>query len=315
MCPPPLLAGAALVASIAGTGLSAYGQYQSAKSQKYALQQQADTARMNAAIAGVNATNIEAIGALNSRNILEIGELNAGLTERIGDLNAGMTEQMASLGDKIADGNYQLMLSGVDTNLKIAEFNAQSVLEAGQDNEQRVMLESAALKSTQRAQLAASGVALDSDSSLRILTTTDYLGEVDANTLHTNAVREALGIRLQARAEADAAKAGALAYKAQALGASLSARAEAFNTRVSSTVGALNVRTAATFEALNTRINTDSAALDARIRGAGFNADASAASIARTGIMPGVQAGATLLQGAGQVAGSWYSYKKAGVFG
>lgn len=316
MCVPmAVAAGASLVAGAVGTGLNAYGQYQSAKGQKYALQTQADTSRANAAISAINATNIEAIGALNANNVLTISELNAGLTERIGDLNASLTTEMADLGDKIADGNYNLMLGGIDTNLAIAEFNAQSTLEAGKGQEQRLMLENAALKSTQTAQLAANGVALDSDSSLRILTTTDYLGEVDVNTMHTNAVREAMGIRLSARAEADAAKAAALGYKAQALGASLSARADAFNTRVGATVNALNVRTAASFEALNIRTQTAEDALNTRIQGAGFEGQARSALAARAGINPGLAAGTTLLAGAGQVAGQWYGYKKAGVFG
>lgn len=316
MCLPVAAVGiASLVASGVGAGVSAYGQYQSAKGQKYALQAQADTARANAQIAAINGTTAQALGNLNANNVLEISELNASLAERIGDLNASMTLEMADLGDKIADGNYQLMLGTAEANARIGEENAQQSLIAGQAVEKRAMLETAGLKSTQIAQLAANGVALDSDSSLRILTTTDYLGEVDVDTIHTNAVREAMGYRTAARAELDAAKAGALSYKAQALGASLSARGDAFNTRIGSKMSALNARTAASFEALAFRTGGASDALNSQIQAAGFEGQARQASAARSAINPALIAGTSLLSSAGQVANQWYSYKKAGVFG
>lgn len=315
MCDPVSLTVASMVATGVGAGVNAYGQYQSGKASKYALQAQADTARMNAQISGINAQTTEVIGALNQRSVLEISELNAGLTERIGDINSSLTLELADLGDKVADGNYQLMLGTADANARIAEQNAQDVLIQGQGAEKSIRMESAQLKSTQIAQLAANGVALDSDSSLRILTSTDYLGEVDANTTHTNAVRQAMGYRAQAAAQLDSAKATALGYKASALGASISARADAFNTRLTSRVAALGARTAASFEALNIGINTRTDAMNQRIQGAGFTAQASQASIARAGIMPGLTAASTLLAGAGQVAGQWYGFNKAGAFG
>lgn len=45
--------------------------------------------------------------------------------------------------------------------------------------------------------MAANGIALDSDTAINVLTTTDVIGEVDANTLNANAARAAWGYRLQ----------------------------------------------------------------------------------------------------------------------
>ncbi|MCH2240979.1 MAG: hypothetical protein MK041_03380 [Aquabacterium sp.] len=85
-----------------------------------------------------------------------------------------------------------------DINARLAESTAQSVLYAGQRETQRVRLNTAQLKSRQRVALAASGVALNEGSAAEMLTTTDAMGEVDANTVEANAVRAAWGHRTQA---------------------------------------------------------------------------------------------------------------------
>jgi len=60
------------------------------------------------------------------------------------------------------------------------------------------MLQTAQTKSSQRAALAANGVALDSDSAVNLLTSTDYIGGVDKQTVETNAIKSAWGIRTDA---------------------------------------------------------------------------------------------------------------------
>lgn len=84
-----------------------------------------------------------------------------------------------------------------DINARIAERSAQSEILQGQREEQRSRLATTQLKSTQRASLAANGVDLGSDSAAAILTTTDIMGEVDANTIAANAARSAWGYRAQ----------------------------------------------------------------------------------------------------------------------
>lgn len=85
-----------------------------------------------------------------------------------------------------------------DTNARLAELGAQSVLLQGQSQEQQSMISTANLKSKQRVALAANGVDLGVGSAARQLTSTDVLGAVDANTIHANAIRSAFGYRTQA---------------------------------------------------------------------------------------------------------------------
>lgn len=85
-----------------------------------------------------------------------------------------------------------------DINARLAESSAQTILFQGQREEQRSRLQTAQMKSAQRVALAANGVDLTEGSAAEILTSTDLLGEVDANTINANAVRAAWGQRTQA---------------------------------------------------------------------------------------------------------------------
>lgn len=84
-----------------------------------------------------------------------------------------------------------------DTNARIAELGAQSELVRGQREEQGTRLKTAHLKSAQRVALAANGIDLGEGSATDILTSTDVMGEIDANTIAANAVRQAWGYRTQ----------------------------------------------------------------------------------------------------------------------
>lgn len=92
--------------------------------------------------------------------------------------------------------NFQANLD--DLNAHQSELSAQSALAQGQMQEQSSDLRTANLKSTQRAGLAASGVDLGVGSAANILTSTDVMGQIDANTIAANAVRSAWGYRTQA---------------------------------------------------------------------------------------------------------------------
>jgi hypothetical protein len=83
-------------------------------------------------------------------------------------------------------------------NARLAESAAQGTLFSGQRQEQAKRLETAAFKSRQRVGFAANGVDLSSDSVVRVLTSTDLIGEVDANTIAANAIRAAWGYRTEA---------------------------------------------------------------------------------------------------------------------
>jgi len=97
--------------------------------------------------------------------------------------------------------NYQASVSA--NNAQIAEWQAENAEQQGVDAEAKSRLQTAQLKGTQRATLAANGVALGEGSALDILTGTDYLGEQDALTIRDNAARQAWGYRTQGQSYAD----------------------------------------------------------------------------------------------------------------
>lgn len=130
-----------------------------------------------------------------------------------------------------------------DINARLSDAAAQSARESGSRQVQASRLATARLKSSQRASLAANGVDLSVGSAAEQLTSTDVLGEMDANTLEANALRSAWGYRMQG----------------------------------------VNYRN------------------DALMRRAGADA-----------ISPWLAAGSSLLTSAGNVAASWYNYKKGG---
>ena len=85
-----------------------------------------------------------------------------------------------------------------DINARITDLTAQSAIQQGQQQQQASRLQTAKVKSSQRAALAANGIDLGSDTATNILTTTDVMGEIDANTIAANAARTAFGYQTQA---------------------------------------------------------------------------------------------------------------------
>lgn len=85
-----------------------------------------------------------------------------------------------------------------DINAKIAEQGAETATIAGQKQESAIRSRTAQIKSSQRAGLAASGVDLGTGSAANVLTTTDVMGEMDANTAAINTLMSAWGYRTQA---------------------------------------------------------------------------------------------------------------------
>jgi len=128
--------------------------------------------------------------------------------------------------------------SALELQADLAEVSAKSTMLAGEREQQRSRLNTAQVKGAQRAAMAANGVDLSSGTANRVLTSTDLVGEVDAQTIAANALRTAWGYRTQ---------------------------------------------------------------------GAQSRATAGA-------ISPGMSALTTLMGGASQVAGSWYTMNKAGAF-
>jgi hypothetical protein len=169
----------------------------------------------------------------NSRYQSQIADLNAGHQTRMSSLDFGHRTTMAGLdfGHRTTmaglDFGHRTTMAGVrrqsagiqsraiemqgksqkleldlkatvsDINARLAETAAQTTLLTGQRQEQGQRLKTAQLKSTQRNRMAARGIDLRSDTALNILTTTDVMGEIDAQTIEANAVRAAWGYRTE----------------------------------------------------------------------------------------------------------------------
>lgn len=86
-----------------------------------------------------------------------------------------------------------------EINAKIIDSNARNTIRVGTIEESRVKLATAQAKSAQRTQITSSGVDIEgSNTALARLTGTDVIGEVDAQTVRSNALRAAWGQRMQA---------------------------------------------------------------------------------------------------------------------
>lgn len=329
MClPAAAMAAAALATSAVGTAVSTYGAVQGANAQKIGLYAQADAARTSAALADINANSITATTAINANIALAMGEENARMVEGISSINLGIMAGLAELNNTMAEGDYQFVIGQgeldaavAEGNAKIAEAQAQDVIRAGQREEQAILFRGAQVKSSQRAALAANGVALDSDGSLRILTSTDVMTDIDAATSHANALRTAFGYRAEAaqyQSDADMARVNArvegFKVRAEAAGAKINSDISMLNTKLTAEGQALAYRTGSKIDALNIVQQGQSAAFNAKMAALGYSNSASAASIAGSSISPFMAGATSFLSGASQVAGQWYSFSKAGAF-
>ena len=84
-----------------------------------------------------------------------------------------------------------------ELNAQQAEKSAQSNLQSGERQQQAILLRGAQVKSAQTASMAANGVDLSSPSAINVLSSTDVMKTIDANTANANAVRSAWGYRVQ----------------------------------------------------------------------------------------------------------------------
>lgn len=117
---------------------------------------------------------------------LAMGAASAGM-QTVGSYYSSLSEKR----------NLKLQAALAETNAKIADSNARNALYAGEKQEQQSRLESAQLKSRQRVGYASGGVDLSSDTAVATLTSTDVLGEIDANQIKANALRGAWGHRME----------------------------------------------------------------------------------------------------------------------
>lgn len=92
--------------------------------------------------------------------------------------------------------DYQAQVD--QNNAGLAGMQARDAIQRGEINASNQRIRTAQLIGTQRAAMAANGVALDEGSPLRVLDDTAFMGEKDALTILDNSNREAWAIRNQA---------------------------------------------------------------------------------------------------------------------
>lgn len=345
MCLPliPALAVAAVGLGVVQTGMGMAAASKNAKSQRAQLAAQAETARQNSELAKLNAAAATEAATTNSANLLKLTEINATSRQAITDINVALADSISNFNLEVADGNAKILLGQGELVAGIAERNAgisrrsaaqeeenaQQSLEVGKKEEQGSRLNYARLKSTQRATLAANGVALDEGSALRIQTDTDYFSDVDADMIHANAVRGAMGYRQKAdnfmvQAQSDEisadvarlnARTEAAAMKAQAFGAKMAADRDVLNMKLSTSFEILQARSNAAIESANLLNQGRIEATNYEMQAAGFSNQAQSALSQRKGISPFFDAASAGIAGAASVASKWYGYQKAGVFG
>lgn len=127
-----------------------------------------------------------AVGSLASASLL--GQIGGAASSGIGSYFGAATQKITLQGQAAI----------ADSNARMAELAAQSVLLQGQRQAGAVTLRAGQLKSSQRAAMAANGVDLGVGSAAELQASTDVMKEIDKDTVEANAVLNAWGYRTQA---------------------------------------------------------------------------------------------------------------------
>lgn len=100
-------------------------------------------------------------------------------------------------GAKAQKAQLQAQATINELNAKLAEQSAQYEFQRAEKKEQASRLQTAMTKSSQRVAMAANGMDLGSASAVELLTSTDVLGEMDAQQIQKDAIYSAWGYRTQ----------------------------------------------------------------------------------------------------------------------
>jgi hypothetical protein len=233
-----------------------------------------------------------------------------------------------------------------------AELQAGDALDAGNQAETQSRQAYAALKSRQRAALAANGVALDEGSALRIQSDTDYMSDVDASTIRANAIKTALGYRVNAINERSAATFSSLDGQAAALqkhGEAVAARIQGAagimqqyanktigtaqyringatqtaqvqvngalkdaDTRLTTSTQIAQIQLTSSIDARNQIIQSESDATNYRQQAEGYTGQSVQSKMTANSISPFMVARPPLINGVSKIASQWYGIRPGG---
>lgn len=112
-----------------------------------------------------------------------------------GGISSGFGTYFAA---KSAKSNLRFQADMAALNARLAEKNAQAILQAGEQAIGTVTMRAGKVKSSQRAGQGARGIAIGEGSAAEEIATTDLMKETDAYTINANAVRQAASARMQA---------------------------------------------------------------------------------------------------------------------
>ena len=124
-------------------------------------------------------------GALN-QDFAGIGYGFSAITAALGAFSTSSAQKQAY--------QYQAQVSKI--NQQISQWDATAALNRGQTLEGDSRLATAQVYSSQRASMAANGVDVTEGSAVDVLATTKFIGNVDAATIHDNALQEAWGYQV-----------------------------------------------------------------------------------------------------------------------
>lgn len=83
-------------------------------------------------------------------------------------------------------------------NAQMMEFNAQQRLRSAEKDQVRLTMQAGQVKGSQKAAIAANGLATNEGSAVEVLSSTDIIKEIDSNQVKENAQRDYWGMRMQA---------------------------------------------------------------------------------------------------------------------
>lgn len=82
-------------------------------------------------------------------------------------------------------------------NAQVSQWQASAAINAGQNQEEMSDLKTGEVFATQRATMAANGVDLATGSASEVLASTQVVGNIEATTIHNNALMSAWGYQVQ----------------------------------------------------------------------------------------------------------------------
>jgi hypothetical protein len=134
-------------------------------------------------------------GAATLQNVGVLSTILGGLNSAVGSYFAAQSQQYQYKSQALSLG-YQADMAAI--NARAAEYSAESSLEAGKSQIERLTLQEGQQKASSTAAMASRGIALGQGSAAEVTASQDVVKDIDMYTISANATREAALARTQA---------------------------------------------------------------------------------------------------------------------